>query len=423
MLSIGLMSGTSMDGIDAALIETDGKFAIEEIASDSMGYDADFHILLKASESGVRAAGGDLAKASSHFTTALENYLTLELGGARSATQEKIRELSLYFHKNPEQAITLNDVIERSTELHINIVKSLLKKSGYAPADISVIGYHGQTLFHRAAILSLQVGNGKLMAEKTGITVVNNFRNKDIAAGGQGAPFAPLYHQALAVRDNMIPAAVVNCGGIANLTLISGPTETDVTGFDTGPGNVLVDRFVKRKTGGKEQMDRDGQYGKKGKVSASLLKLLYQQAIQINQTNYFDLPAPKSLDSGDVRLLPELDALTIEDGCATLAAFTADTIVHSLNGMSADKIPRNWIVAGGGWNNPLIFEEFKKRLTEKYGAVTIKRAAEVGWDNQALEAQIFAFLAIRSLQNLPISLPGTTRVSGPLCGGEVHYAE
>ena len=423
MLSIGLMSGTSMDGIDAALIETDGEFDIREIADASLDYDSEFQVLLRAAEMAVRQTLGDLEKAKPVFESALENYLLNALGIPPAEVSDEIIRLTHYFHGHAGTPITLAQVIGRSTELHAELVHTLLKKSGKNAADITVIGYHGQTLFHRPAIVSLQVGDGKLLAAKCGITVINNFRNKDISAGGQGAPFAPLYHQALAVRDNLIPAAVVNCGGIANITLIMGKQHTDVSGFDTGPGNALIDRYVKRKTNGKEQMDRNGEWGREGQASTAVIEILYDQAIVINQQNYFDLQPPKSLDSGDLHLVAELDELSLQDACATLEAFTADTIVRSIEHLPAANIPLYWILAGGGWNNPVIRSELQARLQAKFGAtIKIVTAAAAGWTNKALEAQIFAYLAVRSLKNLPISLPSTTRVPAPLSGGEIHYA-
>jgi anhydro-N-acetylmuramic acid kinase len=423
MLSIGLMSGTSMDGIDAALIQTDGEFDISEIAEASLDYDNEFQILLRAAEMAVRQTAGDLEKAKPLFAGALENYLLNALAIPQTEVFDEINRLANYFHAHAPRAITLDQVIERSTQLHADLVKTLLKESGKNAADISVIGYHGQTLFHRPAAVSLQVGDGKLLAETCGITVINNFRNKDIAAGGQGAPFAPLYHQALAVRDKIIPAAVVNCGGIANITLITGGKPTDVSGFDTGPGNALIDRYVKRKTNGKEQMDRNGEWGRAGNASDTVMEILYEQSIVINQQNYFELQPPKSLDSGDLRLVPQLDELSLQDACATLEAFTADTIVRSIEHLPAANIPLYWILAGGGWNNPVIRSELQQRLQSKFGAkIKIVSAEDAGWSSKALEAQIFAYLAVRSLKNLPISLPSTTRVPEPMLGGEIHYA-
>ncbi len=422
MLSIGLMSGTSMDGIDAALIKTDGVAQVTELDDCSLVYDLEMRILLKAAETAVREQAGNLTLAQQHYSQALEAYLRHALTIADAAIPEKIKALSLYFHGNENLPITFDQIVKRSTELHIDVVKQLLQKTHYAPKDIQVIGYHGQTLLHRPAEkITIQIGDGELLAKKTGITVVNDFRSNDVAAGGQGAPFAPLYHQALAVRDNIIPSVIVNCGGIANVTVIKGRHLTELMGFDTGPGNGLLDRYIKQKTQGKIQMDVDGQYGLQGKVHPNILALLTEHSIQFTTDNFFTRQPPKSLDIGELKLIPELDTLCLEDACRTLEAFTADTIVASTDFFQSS-IPRTWILAGGGWNNRVIHKEFVARLKAKLGDdVEIKTADEIGWNGKALEAQIFAYLAVRCLQGLPISTPGTTRVPKPLTGGQTHF--
>jgi anhydro-N-acetylmuramic acid kinase len=419
MLSIGLMSGTSMDGIDAALIETDGKSQIAEIADTSIAYDIEFTKLLKSAEYAVRKAEGNLARAREDFAASTAEYLKKEL--AINDLKLELQKLSLYFHGDEHQPVNFDQIIERSTELHADIVAHLLKKSGHKAADIKVIGYHGQTLLHRpSAKITLQAGDGKLLAKKTGITVVNDFRSKDVAAGGQGAPFAPLFHQALIVRDNKIPAAVVNCGGIANITVVTGADPTEMLGFDTGPGNGLLDRFVKQRTSGDKTMDFNGEYGSRGVVHDDVLKLLYEKSLILNGKNYFAALPPKSLDIGDMQLIPEFDSLSLEDGCATLAAFTADTIVSSID-FFKNNIPNYWILAGGGWKNPLILRELETRLRLKIkGNFRVEIAEAAGWNSAALEAQIFAYLAVRSLAGLPISFPCTTRVKTPLTGGCVY---
>ncbi len=424
MLSIGLMSGTSMDGIDVALLETDGSAdVIKDLGHTSISYDPRSKILLKAAEYAVRKHIGDMDKARLYYPQAIRDYLEKELKMLEINVTNKISELSIYLHGVEQSAspITLDEVIQHSTELHVVAVKKLLKETGYEATQIDVVGYHGQTLFHRPSIkTSVVVGNGQYLADQLGITVVNDFRSRDVAEGGQGAPFAPLYHQALAIRDKKIPVAVVNCGGIANLTLIRNDNEIDLIGFDTGPGNGLIDRLIKQRTQGKENMDTDGQYGKKGKVDAQVLKSLYEKSLIKDGQNYFLTQPPKSLDIGDMELIPELDSLSIEDACATLEAFTADTIINSLELLNT-KLPQYWILAGGGWHNPVIRQELENRLTQKLGkSAQVLTADEAGWNSQAMEAQIFAYLAIRSLQNKPLSVPGTTRVPEPLSGGHAY---
>ena len=362
------MSGTSMDGIDAALIRTDGSDIIEEISSIAIPYTSDTKHRLKDAEAKIRA--------------------------------------------NP--AINTEEITALSTSLHIEAVRALLEKSGYSAQDIDVIGYHGQTMYHNPEEkISIILGDGAQMSKALGITVVNDFRRNDIDLGGRGAPFAPLYHLALAKRDNKIPIAIVNCGGIANITIIPDEHPEHMIAYDTGPGNGLVDRLVRARTGGKEHMDADGKYGSKGKAHEDVLKALYAKSTFKNDKNFFHQIGPKALDINDMQLIPELDALSIEDACRTLEAFTADSIVRSLQ----STILSHWILAGGGWNNPVILSELNARLKNS----SVITANEAGWNNAALEAQIFAYFAVRSLKKLPLSLPNTTGVSKPVSGGTIYY--
>lgn len=413
------MSGTSMDGIDAALIETDGALYIRELGDVSIPYSPQVKILLKAAEYSVRIHEGDVAKAAAFYLQALQDYLTKELGFSEKSSHSKIQELSQYLKGN--QALSLDGVIQLSTDLHAQAVYKLLEKTGYKADQIDVVGYHGQALFHQPFHgVSIIVGNGQNLANQIGILVINNFRENDIKAGGQGAPFAPLYHQALGNRDQKIPLVVVNCGGIANVSVISTSNELDLIGFDTGPGNGLIDRLVRRRTKGTESMDQDGRYGSKGAINEKAFKALYEKSIIKNGQNYFLKKPPKALDIGDLQLVEELDALSLEDACRTLAAFTADTIVQSLD-LVEEETPRNCILAGGGWHNPVILGELTQRLKKKLGpGISIATASQAGWNTQALEAQIFAYLAVRSLQNKPLTFPRTTGTNVPTTGGNVY---
>ncbi|MBS0359078.1 MAG: anhydro-N-acetylmuramic acid kinase [Proteobacteria bacterium] len=422
MYSIGLMSGTSMDGIDAALIETDGTpNLIMELGDHSLSYDPEFKTLLKAAEYAVRKSHGDMDKAASYYKDAIQDYLINELKISADKISSELEKLLSYAKAHSIESLTLQAVIQLSTKFHILAVQALLEKTGYKAQQIDLIGYHGQTLFHKPSDkISIIVGDGQTMANELGVTVINDFRSRDVEAGGQGAPFAPLYHQALAVRDKKIPLAVVNCGGISNITLIRNANESDLIGFDTGPGNALLDRLMRQRTHGKEHMDTDGRYGKHGRVNEVVLKALYEKSIIQNGKNYFSVEPPKSLDYGDMELISELDALSLEDACRTLEAFTADSIVKSLELLDTE-IPQHWVLAGGGWKNPVIREEFESRLRKKSNTeIHVLTADEAGWNSQAMEAQIFAYLAVLSFQNKPLSFPGTTRVPKPLSGGCMH---
>jgi anhydro-N-acetylmuramic acid kinase len=425
MLSIGLMSGTSMDGIDAALLETDGsEHLIKDLGDTTIKYTPQCKILLKAAEYCVRHCNGNMPQAKAYYWQGIADYLINEFKISATDLPQQISALNQYLHGNASatQPITFDEVIQHSTDLHELAVRNLLAKTGYTIQQIDVVGYHGQTLLHRPEKkISIIAGDGRRLAEALQVTVVNDFRSNDVAAGGQGAPFAPLYHFALAVRDKKIPVAVVNCGGIANITVINSSREADLLAFDTGPGNGLIDRLVKQRTQGRELMDYHGKYGGQGRVHTEILTQLYANAVKKNQQNYFAISPPKSLDIGDLSLIPELAALSVEDACATLEAFTADAIVQGLKQLSA-AIPHHWVLAGGGWHNPVITRELRQRLTLELKTAPILQTADAaGWNTRAMEAQIFAYLAVRSLQNLPLSLPGTTRVPKPLSGGQVHH--
>lgn len=252
MLAIGLMSGTSMDGIDSALLRTDGEELICDIGQYSLEYDPEMKILLKVAERAVKSNHGDMLNASETFLDVLNQYLreVLQLRdeSERTAKAQRLLNylndfLSVEVGLTPAVEITLQRIIERSTYLHILAVEQLLAKCNLTASGISLVGYHGQTLFHSAANkISIIVGDCQLMANKLSIPVIGNFRANDIQRGGQGAPFAPLYHRALARKHAMPCLAVVNCGGIANMTVISG---NEVYAFDTGPGNGLLDNFVR----------------------------------------------------------------------------------------------------------------------------------------------------------------------------------
>jgi anhydro-N-acetylmuramic acid kinase len=470
LFSIGLMSGTSMDGIDAALIITNGEFGIEEIANSTIDYKREFHLLLKAAEYTVRKFEGNLEQAELNFSENLINYLKDIY--KKNDVSEELARLSDYLRI---KEISLNDIISHSTELHAEAIKLLLEKSGYNYKNIDLIGYHGQTLYHNPGKkLTIQVGDGQLLANLTGIKVINNFRENDVLNGGQGAPLAPLYHQALAIRDNKYPLAVINCGGIANVTVISGAKHQDIIGFDTGPGNGLIDQYIRLKTNGREQMDIDGKYGSQGKVNEQIMRELYEKAVALSHSSledrsswcltpgspynicmrsciisfskllrklenlisrmttsraprlkaashsgindYLTAPPPKSLDIGNLVLIPEINELNIEDACRTLEAFTADTIVKNIAQIKLAE-PKYYILAGGGWYNPVIKEEFEQRLLAHKPDSIVLTADEFGWNSKALEAQIFAYLAVRSYKQLPITYPNITGALAPLSGG------
>ncbi len=355
---IGLMSGTSLDGIDAALLETDGEAKVSPGPSLTVPYDAETRALLRAA-----------------------------LDTARDFTQGA---------PVPASILEAERVL---TEAHADAVKALLQKTG--ARDVSLIGFHGQTILHRPSQhWTWQIGDGALLARLTGIDVINDFRSADVAAGGQGAPLMPLYHAALARRDLRGPLVVVNIGGVGNVTYIDGDT---VLAFDSGPGNAPIDDWMHRHTG--KPVDANGALARSGRIDEAVLA-------QMLANPYFDRLPPKSLDRLDFGI-QAVEKLKPADGAATLTAFTAAAFARA-----REHFPRYvpmWIVCGGGRHNEFLMDQLRARLDGQ-----VCRGEDAGWDGDALEAQGFAYLAVRSKIGLPLSLPTTTGVKQAITGGRLH---
>ena len=353
MLALGLMSGTSMDGIDAAILRTDGESAT--------------------------AFGPWLTVP---YEEALRTRLRGVLGGAGEVAP-----------------------IEREvTEAHAATVNKLLQNTAITCSDIDIIGFHGHTILHRPEDgRSWQIGDGALLARLTGVDVINDFRGADVAAGGQGAPLAPLYHATLS-RDLARPLAVLNIGGIANLTWIG--KDGALRAFDTGPGNALLDDWTRRHTG--RPMDAGGALAAAGHVDEAALAALLDHP-------YFQRPPPKSADRGDFSAAAAAH-LSVADGAATLTALTAKAVAAALAHLP--EAPRRWLVSGGGRHNRALMAALRAALGTDVVAVEA-----VGWRGDALEAEIFAYLAARSLRGLPLSLPTTTGARHAVTGGTLHRAQ
>ncbi len=344
--TIGLMSGTSLDGMDAALIKTDGKEIVETLDFISRPYEDD-----------------------------LREKLRTCLGKTRRDD--------------------LLDQAEREMTLaHAAIVKELMSSSKETKIDL--IGFHGQTVHHDPANrFTWQIGDGALLAAETGIDVICDFRNADVAAGGQGAPLIPLYHQALAA-DLVKPCVILNIGGVANVTYIG--DNGALLAFDTGPGNALIDDWVKTHAG--QSFDEDAKFARAGEVDMAWIGSFLAHP-------YFQRKPPKSLDRDEFQAC---SGKSLEEGAATLTALTVATILKAMDHFPA--LPEHWYVTGGGRHNPLIMAGLRKRLS-----VPVDSVDTLGWDGDALEAQGFAYLAVRSLLSLPLSLPTTTGVDTPVTGG------
>jgi anhydro-N-acetylmuramic acid kinase len=356
------MSGTSMDGVDAALIQTDGEMVFAHGAEVSVPYAPE-----------VQARFRDLLTEAQGYPVA-----------------------------GPLPALAAA-VEAESTALHMSAVKSLLGQMGLAAGGVAVIGYHGQTILHRPQHRqTVQLGSGAALARAVGIDVINDFRSADVRAGGQGAPLVPLYHQAL-VRQSAADGdvAVLNVGGVANVTYVS--ADGGLLAFDTGPGNALIDDWARRHTG--KGVDLNGALAAAGRVDEARIAKALAAA-------WFDKPGPKSLDRLDFTL-DFAEGLSAEDGAATLTTFTAASIAAHLKHMPAR--PARWIVCGGGRHNPVLMRELRRLLGN-----SVFTAEDQGWRGDALEAEAFAFLAVRALRGLPLSLPTTTGAPRPMTGGVFH---
>jgi anhydro-N-acetylmuramic acid kinase len=362
VLAIGLMSGTSQDGVDVALIDTDGE-AIAQFG----------------------------ATACRPYTAAERTLLRRATAAAANLTERTAR---------PDLVAKAERLIN---DAHAEAVQAFLAANDLKPGIVAAVGFHGQTLLHRPERgLTMQIGDGEALAARLGIPVVYDFRAADVAAGGQGAPLAPVFHRALMRRlGRTLPVAVLNLGGVANVTYIDGD---ELIACDTGPGNALLDDFLRLRTG--RPLDTDGRTAAAGKADAVMIAHLLAHP-------FFAKPPPKSLDRNDFRgfIGDTFDGIGVEDGAATLTALTAAAVARVVPHLP--RPPASWIVAGGGARNPTLM----RMLAERLKPAQIESAHAVGWSIDSLEAQAFAYLAVRSLRGLPISFPGTTGAPRPLTGG------
>ena len=369
--AIGLMSGTSMDGIDVALIETDGTSL--RVTRSPNGH--------------VEALGPTGYRA---YTDEERAVLRQALSDAEGIEAREERPGCL-----PEA----EDLVTRS---HEEAVLAFLELNGLSASEIDVVGFHGQTVIHRPdQRLSVQVGDGQALADRLGIAVVYDLRAADVAAGGQGAPLVPVFHRALAQACGYEgPLAILNLGGVANVTLIG--RDGSILAFDTGPGNALIDDWMRERTG--RPLDDGGRTAARGLPDRALLDWLLMHP-------FFARRPPKSLDRNwfSHKLAGQLST---EDGAATLTAFTARAVARALE--HAPEPPRLWIVAGGGARNGEVMRLLKRELQAE-----ITTADAIGWSSAFLEAQAFGYLALLAKVGEPITFPTTTGVGEPLTGGLV----
>jgi len=362
--AIGLMSGTSMDGIDVALLRTDGEAVVERGPSLYLPYD-----------------------------------------DALQARWKKALLTAKAIRVRTERPDDLADVERALTLCHAAAVKSFLLRNNLEPNDIDVIGFHGQTVLHRPdEALTVQIGDGPLLAEETGVDVVYDMRANDMVFGGQGAPLIPVYHAALSVnlpKQFEAPVVFVNIGGISNLTFVG--ADGTLSAFDSGPGNMLIDQWIEVHTG--KAFDRNGATAARGKVVPSLVE-------QYLQSPFFSANIRRSLDRSDF-LPPVKGAVSLEDGARTLAHVTGASILKLAGYLPQP--PKTYVVCGGGRLNPVIMAEFTE-LAARHGA-TVIAAEAASFDGGSMEAEAWAYLAVRSLKGLALTFPGTTGVGQAVTGG------
>ena len=368
MRAIGFMSGTSMDGVDITLIESDG----ETVVRRGEGFLREYTPSERAIIEEAVAASRDL--------------------GDRTA--------------RPGPLALAEDAVTRA---HIEAMTAYLTDTGLKPGDIDVAGFHGQTVLHRPEeALTVQLGDGALLARETGVDIVYDMRANDMAHGGQGAPLVPVYHAALAMglpsalEPGFGPVAFVNIGGISNVTFVA-PGVPPVA-FDSGPGNALIDQWVEQNAG--IPFDDGGRIASEGSADMAVVE-------RYLSAPFFARNGPKSLDRGDFTL-DGMAGLELSDGAATLSVLTAAAIARA-----AEKIetpPALWIVSGGGARNDAIMDALRAQA----GADTrIVAAGEAGFNADMMEAEAWAYLAVRSRKGLPLTFPTTTGCREPVTGGNV----
>jgi anhydro-N-acetylmuramic acid kinase len=351
---IGLMSGTAMDGIDAAMIETDGDGFIKPLGFVSIAHNEQLRERLKS----------------------------------------QLNKID--FDKNIECDFTL---------AQLPAINNLLSQTGLTASDIDYIGFHGQTIHHDPDNgITVQMGDGQLLADKTDIDVVYDFRSNDMTHGGQGAPLLPVYHRALVSNGDMnLPIVILNLGGVGNITWIS---NDDMVAFDTGPANAMIDDWIKSHTG--QNFDEDGKIASNGVIDVKTLN-------EFLALPYFKKPYPKSLDRNDFQNV-SIDGLNLEDGAATLTAMTVQSIAKGID--LCPQKPTAIYVTGGGRNNSFIMSEIN-RITN----ILTHSVDDLGWDGDAMEAEGFAYMAVRPTLGKPISFPKTTGCAQPAIGGILAKAD
>jgi len=372
--SLGLMSGTSGDGIDASIIRSDGKTKYKVILNKYFKYNQDVY------------------KNIHNLKDKINNSKDLE---------NLSREL-----ESLEKEITL---------FHAKVIKEIINGSEIEDFNIDLIGFHGQTVFHKAKEkISRQLGDGKLLSQLTKKTVIYDFRQNDLRNNGQGAPLTPIFHQQMVMQNKIdLPVCILNLGGIANITTVLSHEHEAMRSYDIGPGNCLIDKWIRENS--KKQYDQDGLIAQSGKKNETIFRQLIEKSPQVKDETRFSLDI-KDFDISFVR------SLSLEDGATTLVEFTVRLLSSALLVILDGTRDKLWkiVVCGGGRKNKFLM----KRLSENiFKNMVIQSIDDYGIDGDFVESQAFAYLAIRSYLKLPISFPNTTGCLNLCTGGVIVEAK
>ena len=365
--ALGLMSGTSGDGVDASIINSDGIDQYSEVINKYFKYDQKIY-----------------------------NNL------------HNLREKILKQNDLRRSENEINILEKEITLFHAKIVKETLK---LVDKDIDFIGFHGQTIYHNSSEkISRQIGDGNLLSQLTKKTVIYDLRQNDIKNGGEGAPLTPIFHKMIAKQKKIrLPVCILNIGGISNVTAIENYDKNNFTSKDLGPGNCLIDTWVRNNT--KNKYDKDGKIAKSGKID----ELILNQAI-----DNFDVRVNEEKLSFDINdfTVDFVRGLNLEDGAATLTSFTGKVIGEGLFNFLSKPKNEIWkvLISGGGRKNMTLIEIIKKNTPKN---LNIQFIDDYGVDGDYVESQAFAYLAIRSFLKLPISFPQTTGCKKPSIGGSI----
>ena len=361
-----------MDGVDAAVIETDAEQNVKTIASHIIHYPDDFQKNLKQAENECAIAKGNI---------------------------KQIQNIKALTHE--------------SANYHLKACKELIAKAKIDAKQIAAIGYHGQTFYHDPKNkITVQVGDAAYLAAQSNITTVFDFRSQDVELGGQGAPIVPIYHHALVIKYKLTPCIILNLGGIANISIIPDDSPNNILGFDIGPANTLIDRYLRKKSNGKIKMDEGGKLALAGDPQHELINLLYEK-IKL----YHFQAAPKSLDSHDFSL-PNIfydEKYSAEDITASLVNFSIQLIVAEINKL---KTPiKNIIVCGGGAHNQAMLNKLREHFD------TVKTATDLNWNIDTIEAECMAYLAARRLMKKNTNYPNITGLKKPISAGKIIHVD